>query len=344
MVDFAGWEMPQQYSTVKQEQEAVRSGAGLFDVGHMGRFEVRGREAAAFLQRLVTNDVARLRVYEAQYNLLCNEDGGVLDDLVVYRGERSWMLVVNASNRSKDLTWLRQHVAEGVELEDVSAETSLLALQGPKAQSVLPAEGVDLDAIPYFGLASGMVAGVEATISRTGYTGEDGFELFLPAAKTPEVWDALLAAGATPCGLAARDVCRLEAGLRLYGNDIDETVNPYEAGLGWTVRLQKGDFVGRNALAQFKAAGPGRRIVGLGGTDRTIPRHGSAVSREEKTIGTVTSGTYSFWLQRGIGMALVEAGEAESGRQVEIPGRGGSGRAEIVALPFYRGSVRQATH
>jgi aminomethyltransferase len=344
MVDFAGWEMPQQYSTVKQEQEAVRAGAGLFDVSHMGRFEVRGREAAAFLQRLVTNDVARLAVYEAQYNLLCKEDGGVLDDLVVYRGERSWMLVVNASNRSKDLTWLRQHAAEGVELEDVSEETSLLALQGPKAQSVLPAEGVDLDAIPYFGLASGMVAGVEATISRTGYTGEDGFELFLPAAKAPEVWDALLAAGATPCGLAARDVCRLEAGLRLYGNDIDETVNPYEAGLGWTVRLQKGDFVGRGALAQFKSAGPGRRIVGLGGTDRTIPRHGATVSREERTIGTVTSGTYSFWLQRGIGMALVEAGEAESGRRVEIPGRGGSGRAEIVALPFYRGSVRQATH
>jgi aminomethyltransferase len=344
MVDFAGWEMPQQYSTVKQEQEAVRSGAGLFDVSHMGRFEVRGREAAACLQQLVTNDVAKLAVYEAQYNLLCNEEGGILDDLVVYRGEKSWTLVVNASNRSKDLDWLRQHIGDAVEVDDLSKETSLLALQGPKAESVLPAAGVDLEAIPYFGLALGMVAGVEATISRTGYTGEDGFELFVSAAKAPEVWDALLEAGATPCGLAARDVCRLEAGLRLYGNDIDETVNPYEAGLGWTVRLQKGDFVGHAALARFKAAGPRRRIVGLRGTDRTIPRHGSVVNREDRTIGTVTSGTYSFWLQRGIGMALIEAGEAESGRQVEIPGRGGSGRAEIVPLPFYRGSVRQATH
>jgi aminomethyltransferase len=344
MVDFAGWEMPQQYSTVKQEQEAVRSGAGLFDVSHMGRFEVRGREAAGFLQRLVTNDVARLGIYEAQYNLLCKEDGGILDDLVVYRGERSWTLVVNASNRAKDLTWLRQHASDAVEVEDVSEKTSLLALQGPKAESVLPAEGVDLEAIPYFGLASGMVSGVEATISRTGYTGEDGFELFLPAQRASEVWDALLEAGATPCGLAARDVCRLEAGLRLYGNDMDETVNPYEAGLGWTVRLQKGDFVGRAALAEYKAAGPRRRIVGLGGNDRTIPRHGSTVSREDRTIGSVTSGTYSFWLQRGIGMALVETGEAEPGRRVEISGRGGSGRGEIVPLPFYRGTVRQATH
>jgi aminomethyltransferase len=343
MVDFAGWEMPQQYTSVRQEQEAVRTGAGLFDVSHMGRFEIRGHDATSFLQRVVTNDVAGLAASRAQYNLMCKEDGGVLDDLVVYRAENAWTVVVNASNRDKDLVWFRQNMPDRVEIEDVSEQVSLLALQGPRAQSILPAEGVELDAIPYFGLAAGRVAGAEVTISRTGYTGEDGFELFVPSARVGEVWDALLAAGAAPCGLAARDVCRLEAGLRLYGNDMDESVNPYEAGLGWTVRLKKGDFLGRAALEQVKAEGPGRVIVGLQGAERTIPRHGLEVRREGRTTGAVTSGTYSFWLQKGIGMALVDAGEAQSGGAVEISGRGGGGRAEIVALPFYRGSVRQAS-
>jgi aminomethyltransferase len=343
MVDFAGWEMPQQYTSVKQEQEAVRTGAGLFDVSHMGRFEIRGDEAGKFLQRVVTNDVGGLAANRAQYNLICKEDGGILDDLVVYRRENAWTVVVNASNREKDLAWLRQYLPDGIEIEDVSEQVSLLALQGPGAQSILPAEGVDLDAIPYFGLAPGRVAGTEATISRTGYTGEDGFELFVPAAGVGAVWDVLLAAGAVPCGLAARDVCRLEAGLRLYGNDMDESVNPYEAGLGWTVRLKKGDFVGRAALDQVKAEGPRRVIIGLGGAERTIPRHGLEVRREGRTIGTVTSGTYSFWLQKGIGMALVEAGAVQSGGAVEISGRGAGGRADIVALPFYRGSVRQVS-
>ena len=343
MVDFAGWEMPQQYTSVKREQEAVRTGAGLFDVSHMGRFEIRGDEAGKFLQRVVTNDVGGLAVNRAQYNLICKEDGGILDDLVVYRGENAWTVVVNASNREKDLAWLRQYLPDGIEIEDVSEQVSLLALQGPGAQSILPAEGVDLDAIPYFGLAPGGVAGTEATISRTGYTGEDGFELFVPSAGVGAVWDALLAAGAVPCGLAARDVCRLEAGLRLYGNDMDESVNPYEAGLGWTVRLKKGDFVGRAALEQIKAEGPQRLIIGLGGAERTIPRHGLEVRQEGRTIGTVTSGTYSFWLQKGIGMALVEAGATQSGGAVEISGRGAGGRADVVALPFYRGSVRQVS-
>jgi aminomethyltransferase len=342
MVDFAGWLMPQQYTSVKEEQAAVRTSAGLFDVSHMGRFEVAGRRAAESLQHVVTNDVGKLDGNRAQYNLMCLETGGIIDDLVVYRGESTWTVVVNASNRGKDLIWLEQHAGPGVELLDRTEDVGLLALQGPQAESLLPAEDVELTAIPYFGLATGRVASVECTISRTGYTGEDGFELFVPADRLADVWDALLGAGVKPCGLAARDVCRLEAGLRLYGNDMDETVNPYEAGLGWTVRLKKGDFIGRSALEQVKAEGPRRVLVGLDCPERTIPRHGATLSREGRSIGTVTSGTYSFWLGKGIAMALVDAVEAEPGREVEIEGRGGGARALIAALPFYRGSVRQA--
>ena len=343
MVEFAGWLMPQQYSSVKQEQEAVRTRAGVFDVSHMGRFQVEGEQAEALLQRLVTNDVGRLEENRAQYNLMCLVTGGIVDDLVVYRGEGSWTVVVNASNRGKDLVWMEQHAPAGTAIVDRTAEIGLLAVQGPQAEQRLPASEVDLAAIPYFGLSPGRVAGVECTVSRTGYTGEDGFELFVPAEQLAQVWDGLLEAGVTPCGLAARDVLRLEAGLRLYGNDMDETVNPYEAGLGWTVRLKKGEFIGRAALEQVKAQGPERVLVGLEGSDRTIPRHGAQVTRQGRQVGVVTSGTYSFWLGKGVGMALVAASEAEPGGQVEIEGRGGRASAQIAQLPFYRGSVRQAS-
>jgi aminomethyltransferase len=342
MVDFAGWLMPQQYTSVKEEQEAVRTHAGVFDVSHMGRFEIAGVDVDGFLQRVVTNDVGKLAPNHAQYNLLCLENGGIIDDLVVYRGSDAWTLVVNASNRAKDLTWLRQQSPGDVSIVDRSDGIGLLAVQGPEAERLLSAEEVDLSAIPYFGMARAKVSGVECTISRTGYTGEDGFELFVPAAKLVDVWDALLDAGVRPCGLAARDVCRLEAGLRLYGNDMDESVNPYEAGLGWTVRLKKGDFIGRAALEQAKAKGPDRQIVGLNCTGRTIPRHGAEVKHEGRGVGHVTSGTYSFWLGKGIGMAMVEAGRTDPGHQLEIEGRGAPSRVEIAALPFYRGSVRQA--
>jgi aminomethyltransferase len=342
MVDFAGWWMPQQYTSVKEEQEAVRTRAGVFDVSHMGRFEARGAEVDSFLQRVVTNDVGKLAPNQAQYNLLCLESGGIIDDLVVYRGPASWTLVVNASNRGKDLTWLRQQAPDDVAVVDRSDELGLLALQGPAAQSLLPAQAVDLAAVPYFGMAQARVAGVDCTISRTGYTGEDGFELFVPAARLVEVWDALLAAGAQPCGLAARDVCRLEAGLRLYGNDMDESVNPYEVGLGWTVRLKKGDFIGRAALERAKADGPERLLVGLDCPGRTIPRHGAELKQDGRSVGHVTSGTYSFWLGKGIGMAMVASDQAEPGRRLEMEGRSGPNTVEIAALPFYRGSVRQA--
>jgi aminomethyltransferase len=356
MVEFGGWEMPQQYRSVKEEHRAVRAGAGLFDVSHMGRFLVEGERAGDHLQRLVTNDLSRVETGRAQYNLLCRDDGGIIDDLVVYRGPAaalgpaasggsasaaSWRVVVNAAYRDRDLAWLRNDSPEGVTITDVSDQVALLALQGPKAEQLLPASGVELAAIPYFGWAEGRVAGVPALISRTGYTGEDGFELFLPADRVGSVWEALVEAGAVPCGLAARDVCRLEAGLRLSGTDMDEQTNPYEAGLGWTVKLAKGEFVGSQALAAAKQAGPARRLVGLRCADRIIPRHGAAVTVRGGQVGTVTSGTYSFWLERGIGLASIAAGSAAVGEGLAIEARGGQGAAEVVALPFYRGSVRQ---
>ena len=340
MVGFAGWDMPLQYRSVRDEQEAIRTVAGVFDVSHMGRFEVRGVGAGELLQRVVTNDLGRLLPNQAQYNLLCRPDGGIVDDLIVYRLEHAWWLVVNAANREKDADWLRQHAPAGVELVDRSEELALLALQGPAADRLLPAEGVELAGIPSFGVASGTVAGVEALLSRTGYTGEDGFELFLPADRAGVVWGSLLEAGARPCGLAARDVCRLEAGLRLYGADMDERTNPYEVGLGWTVKLDKGDFVGREALRRFKSEGPRRSLAGLACADRTIPRHGSRVSRDGRDIGQVTSGTYSFWLKKGIAMASLEAAAGPLGGRVAVEARSGEGMAEVVALPFYRGSVR----
>ncbi len=340
LVDFAGWEMPLQYSSVKEEQEAVRTGAGIFDVSHMGRFEVRGAAAAEFLQGVVTNDLSRVGPNRAQYNLLCRADGGILDDLVVYRSHDTWLVVVNAANREKDLSWLREHALPATEIVDRSDELGLIALQGPSAERLLPAQGLDLASIRYFGMAEGRVAGVPSLIARTGYTGEDGFELFVPASGAAAVWDALVASGARPCGLAARDVCRLEAGLRLYGTDMDEQTNPYEAGLGWTVKLGKGEFVGREALQRIRESGPARELVGLRCADRTIPRHGAAVRLDGRDVGRVTSGTYSFWLQRGIAMASVEAAVAPPGSRVDVETRSGEGAAEVVSMPFYRGSVR----
>ncbi|HEY8811827.1 MAG TPA: glycine cleavage system aminomethyltransferase GcvT [Candidatus Dormibacteraeota bacterium] len=348
MVDFGGWELPQQYSSIRDEHLAVRNVAGVFDLSHMGRLDVRGRGAADFLQGVLTNDVSQVAPGRAQYTLLCREDGGILDDLVIYRrAEDDFLVVVNASNRLKDVAWLRDHLPAGVTLDDRTHDISLIALQGPRAESLLPVGGLDAASLPYFGFGQGEIDGVPSLISRTGYTGEDGFELFVPAEHAVEVWRAVLEAGKTegvlPCGLGARDACRLEAGLRLYGNDMDETTNPFDAGLGWTVKLGKGRFLGSGALATIKAAGARRRMVGLTTTDRTIPRHDSAVLRAGEAIGRVTSGTWSFYLNRGVAMASLEAGGGGPGDKVEVDVRGKPGSAEIVALPIYRGSVKSPT-
>ena len=351
MVDFGGWDMPQQYTSIRDEHFAVRTAAGLFDVSHMGRFRVTGDSATDFLQRLVTNDVAPLVHGQAQYNLMCTEEGGVVDDLVVYRDTEGWFVVVNASNREKDLQWFRAHAPHGVEIEDRTFELGLIAFQGPRAQELLPWAGADLNSIPYFGFARGEVAGphsqISALISRTGYTGEDGFELFVSAGRIGEAWDAILeqgkSQGVLPAGLGARDAARLEAALRLWGNDMDESVNPYEAGLGWTVKLEKGDFVGREALRSTKAEGPRRTIRGLKLQAGDIARHGAAVKVDGKQVGVITSGTHSFFLGYPIALALAEARSFQVGDRVVVDVRGREAPAEVVKLPFYRGSAHSMT-
>ena len=345
MVDFGGWDMPQQYTSIRDEHFAVRRVAGLFDVSHMGRLNVFGAGAEAFLQGVFTNDVSSLEPWRAQYNLMCLEDGGVIDDLVVYRSAPDdFIVVVNASNREKDFAWLEEHRPKGVTMRDRSEEVGLLAFQGPRAEELLPPGTDDLRALPYFGFTKARVAGVDGFVSRTGYTGEDGFELFVPAARIGDVWDAILehgrGDGVLPAGLGARDACRLEAALRLYGNDMDETVNPYEAGLGWTVKLAKSDFVGRPALAAIKESGPRRTMVGMKSEPASILRHGATVKAQGRPVGTVTSGTHSFFLGHPIALALVEVASLRIGEKATVEVRGREAEAEVVKLPFYRGSAR----
>ncbi len=346
MVDFGGWDMPQQYTSIKDEHLAVRKVAGLFDVSHMGRVEVHGAGVEAYLQHLVTNDV-RVGNGHAVYTLMCNEEGGIIDDLIVYRVADDYCnIVVNASNRVKDIVWMQEHLPKGLSFEDLTAETSLIAFQGPRAAELLPVDR-GTDDIEYFAFRHGKVAGHPALISRTGYTGEDGFELFIGSAVVGEVWDAILEQGrpqgVLPAGLGARDACRLEAALRLWGNDMDESVNAYEAGLGWTVKLDKGDFIGLEALAKVKQSGPRRRTAGLSLQPGSIPRHGAAVLKDGKAIGAVTSGTHSFFLGHPIALAMVEGPSLAAGEVVAVDVRGREAPAEVTKLPFYRGSARSAT-
>jgi aminomethyltransferase len=344
MVDFGGWELPQQYTSIRDEHLAVRKVAGLFDISHMGRFRVIGDASFDFLQYLVTNDIGRIHEGMAQYTLFCNEQGGIVDDLVVYWGEEGFFVVVNASNREGDLAWMRAHAPAGVQVEDRTFELALLALQGPRAEELMPAAG--LVDIPYFGFRRGEVAGIGGMISRTGYTGEDGFEIFVAADRVGEVWDAILEkgrpAGVLPAGLGARDAARMEAALRLYGNDMDTSVNPYEAGLGWTVKLEKGDFVGRDALVKVREHGPRRSLIGLKTEPGSIPRHGAAVKGAGGGTGVVTSGTHSFFLGHPIALAMVEVPSFRVGDKAAVEVRGREAPADVVKLPFYRGSARSA--
>ena len=347
MVDFGGWELPQQYTSIRDEHFAVRKVAGLFDVSHMGRLVVEGGGAEAYLQSLFTNDLAAIGAGQAVYTLMCQKDGGAIDDLVVYREAADrFLVVVNAANREKDVAWMRKHIPGGVSMEDHTSDMSLIAFQGPRAQALLPSGTSPTDEIPYFGFRPGKVAGVDALVSRTGYTGEDGFELFVDSTRVGDVWDAILAEGKAegvlPAGLGARDATRLEAALRLYGNDMDETVNPYEAGLGWTVKLGKGEFIGRDALAKVKEAGPRRHLIGLQTAPGDIPRHGAAVSAAGRHVGVITSGTHSFFLGHPIALAMVEGPSLRIGESVTIEVRGRQAPAEVVKLPFYRGSARSS--
>jgi aminomethyltransferase len=343
-VDFGGWEMPVQYNGIIEEHQAVRTQAGLFDVSHMGEFKVEGKDALAFLQYLVPNDVGRLAVHQALYTQLCLANGSVIDDLLVYKlAEEHYMLVVNAANISKDLNWVQgqaTHFAD-VTVSDQSDATALLALQGPAALNILQTlTSVNLAAIRYYHCTADMVDGINCIISRTGYTGEDGFELYCASVDAPKLWHDLLTAGKEhglrPAGLGARDTLRLEAGFCLYGHELDEQTNPLEARLGWTVKLNKGDFIGRDSLLQVKAQGPQRLLVGIELLERGVARRGCALCDQERQIGALTSGSHSPTLHKNIGMGYVEAAQAVTGKQLQVDIRGKRVAAQIVALPFYK--------
>ena len=345
LVEFGGWEMPVQYSGILEEHKAVRQRAGLFDVSHMGEFRVEGAGALAFLQGLVPNDVARLSENQALYSQICLENGGTLDDLIIYRrGTERYMVVVNAGTMEKDWAWFSQH-ADGradVTLANVSDTIGLIALQGPLAQRILqPLTSTPLERIVYYHCQPGAVAGVECIISRTGYTGEDGFELYCTAEQTGALWDDLLAAGKPegllPCGLGARDTLRLEAGYCLYGHELTETITPLEAGLGWTVKLNKGaDFIGRQALEDEKRDGLRQKLVGIVPRERGIPRAGYGIFVGGERVGEVTSGTQAPSLGHPVALGYVPPIHATPGTAVVIDIRGNMVPAEIVPLPFYK--------
>lgn len=349
LVPFAGFEMPVQYPAgIIAEHRAVRTGAGLFDVSHMGELEIRGPQDLDLVQYVTTNDASRLAVGQAQYSVICADDGGAVDDCLVYRFPDHYMIVVNASNQDKDRDWILSRTgAFDATVTDRSDETALLALQGPAAARILaPLTATDLDSVGYYHFTTGEVAGFPAVISRTGYTGEDGFELYLSVEAAVPVWRRIMEVGAPqgilPIGLGARDSLRLEMGYILYGNDLDEQHNPLEAGLGWVVKLDKADFLGRQALVRAKEQGFARKLVGFHLTERGFPRHGYAVVQEGAVVGEVTSGMVSPMLEQGVGMAYVPLAAARTGSTIQVRIRNRDVPAEVVRPPFYKdGSVRK---
>jgi aminomethyltransferase len=350
MVPFAGWSMPVQYTGILDEHRAVREAAGLFDLGHMGEVDVHGPDAVPFLQYITTNDVSMLRSGEAQYSLLPNERGGVVDDIIIYRRPTAeptdFMVVINAANHDKDVSWIEAQRDRRLDLEvnvnDISLQTGMVAIQGPHAEQIVqPLTEVDLSTIQYFTWIQGAVAGVPAMIARTGYTGEDGFEFYTAIGDIATVWDALMAEGAdkglVPVGLGARDSLRLEARMPLYGNELADDINPLEAGLGWAVKLDKGEFIGRPAIAAMKESGVPRRTVGFELTQRSgAPRTHYEVQVDDRPVGYVTSGMMSPTLGCNIGLALVDRDVAGVGKPLDVIIRGKPVRGIQRKMPFYR--------
>ncbi len=340
MVEFAGFMMPIQYQGINAEHLAVRDNIGLFDLSHMGEFDVSGPDVREFLQRTTTNNVAALETGQIQYSCMTRPDGGIVDDLLVYRLEDRYMLVVNAANIDKDFAWLQSHLDGKVDLVNRSGDFSLLAIQGPNAQKLFSElTDYDLEAMPYYTAASAEVAGQQVLFSRTGYTGEDGFELYLTSGQTDPLWRAVTIAGQKHdlklIGLAARDSLRLEMKMALYGNDIDETTNPIEAGLGWIVDLDK-DFIGRDVLARTKEEKPSRRLVCLELSGRVIPRKGYDLIADNQLVGKVTSGVFSPSLQKPIALGYLPRRLARIGSHVELEIRGRRFPARVVRPPFYK--------
>lgn len=346
---FSGWEMPVQFSGLKQEHQAVRETAGMFDISHMGKFALKGRNWLAALQPLVPSDLERLQPGQAQYTVLLNAHAGILDDIIVYyqgentAGEQHGKIIVNAATKTKDKAWLQAYLEDSsVTLTDLSGQKALIAIQGPNAVTALqPLVEADLTAVKAFGHLEATVLGQTAFLARTGYTGEDGFEVMVEPEVSVQLWRSLASAGVTPCGLGARDTLRLEAAMCLYGQDITEATTPLEAGLGWLVHLDsKGDFIGRSVLEQQKAAGIERKLVGLKMTGRYIARHGYPVLAEGKAIGKVTSGTLSPTLGEAIALAYVPKSLSKVGQTLEIEIRGKTHPALVVKKPFYRSPNR----
>lgn len=348
LIPFAGWLMPVQYAGIMEEHRTVRTRAGLFDLGHMGQVDVSGPDALAYVQAVTTNDVSVLEPGQAHYSLLPNQQGGVIDDIIVYRrlDGGGYMIVINAANSDKDVAWLHQQrqarPALDVTVEDVSDTLGMIAIQGPAAEAIVQRlTTTDLARLPYFAWTAATIAGIPLLVARTGYTGEDGFEFYPAIDRTGELWDALLAAGAddglAPIGLGARDTLRLEARMPLYGNELADDISPLEAGLGWAVKLDKGDFIGRDRIAAVKAASPPRRTVGFKLDGRSgSARSGYEVQVDGRPVGRVTSGAFSPTLGENIGLALVERDVAGVGKPLHIVIRGKAVPATQVKVPFYR--------
>jgi len=345
MVDFGGWDMPVQYKAgVIEEHMATRTRAGLFDVSHMGEIWVEGRDAIPFVNRITTNDVTKLVDGQAHYSTLTNENGGVVDDLLVYRfNDEKLLLVVNASTTDKDWDWITSHKGEDddVALTNASVSYCQIAIQGPNAIGILQRlTDTNLDEIKYYHFTIGHVDGVESIISRTGYTGEDGFEVYAPAENAQQLWEKMLETGAEegilPCGLAARNTLRLESAMSLYGHELGDDITPLEANLGWITKLQKGDFVGRDKIAELKEKGIKRKLVGFEMREPGIARDGYDVYVEDNKVGTVTSGSPAPFLKKNIGLAFVPPEFANVGQELRIDVRGKRLAAEVVPTPFYK--------
>lgn len=351
MAEFAGYNMPISYSGIKEEHHCVRNGVGVFDVSHMGEFIVKGKEAMELIQHVTTNDVSKLEIGDAQYSCLPNADGGIVDDLLVFRlpedqcadGERAYMLIVNASNIQKDWDWITKHNSFDTKLIDISDETALLAVQGPKAAAALQSlTDIDTEAVEYYKFKKGKFAGIENVIlSATGYTGSGGFEIYFDKKDADAVWDAVFKAGESfgiqPIGLAARDTLRLEMGFCLYGNDIDDTTSPIEAGLSWITKLGKGKFVSSDKIAAVKEAGGTRRLVGFVMDGKRIPRNGyPIVDAEGNNIGTVTSGSKGPSVEKGIGLGYVNKPFNKKGTEIFVEIRNNKERAVVTRPPFYK--------
>jgi aminomethyltransferase len=344
-VDFGGWELPVQFSSIKDEHEAVRTKAGLFDVSHMGEFELKGEDSLAFLQKMMTNDVSKMKVHGAQYTAMCYENGGTVDDLIIYKMEENhYLLVVNAANIEKDFNWLEEHLEGDVELKNISEEMAQLAVQGPAAGTILQklTGDFDLKDIGFFKFHKAVqLNGKTALISRTGYTGEDGFEIYCQPDDAVGLWKEILEAGQTegirPCGLGARDTLRFEANLALYGQELSPEISPLEAGIGFAVKLNKeADFIGKAALIKQKETFLKRTLVGIEMVDRGIPRHGYPVFKDGTQIGEVTTGTQSPTLKRNVGLALLAVEHSSVGTEVEVEIRGKKLKAVVVQTPFYK--------